>query len=300
MRNSISAVVVSFDDPLRLKECVQSLFNQVDMIVIVDNGNGCGLDEIAALPICFGKIHLIRNKHNRGLAAALNQGIRYSLDNAYTWTLLLDQDSVASEDMTLKMIRSYENLDDKTRKETAVLVPTVFDRKFREMLPSIIMTNFLNSKLRKPTHDSFVHFHITSGSLIKNETLPDIGLMNEYFFIDYIDFDYCFRVLNKGYKILLSRDALLSHALGARTQRLGLYFREHDAGRIYYQTRNRLFVLLKYGKKYKSFLYSETFRSIGKLFKIIVLESQKRQKLRMYFRGIRDLVREYDKLDVKF
>jgi len=36
-------------------------------------------------------------------------------------TLLLDQDSVASENMIPEMIRSYEDLDDEAREKTAVV-----------------------------------------------------------------------------------------------------------------------------------------------------------------------------------
>jgi hypothetical protein len=47
----------------------------------------------------------------------------------------------------------------------------------------------------------------------------------------------------------------------------------------------------KYGRKHRSFLYAEAFRFFNKLLKIILLESSKREKLRMYALGIIDFMR---------
>jgi rhamnosyltransferase len=296
MNNSICAVVVSFNEPLRLKECIRSLSGQTDKIIIVDNGSVRGLDDVSASLGFSGELHVIRNGRNVGLAAALNQGIRYSLDNAFKWTLLLDQDSSLTENMVPELLKSYAMLDPSERESTAAIVPVVIDRNFGEILPSVIMGGFINKKVRKPPRDVFVHFHITSGSLIRNEVFARTGLMNELLFIDYIDFDFCFRMLEANYRILLSTNAQLSHSLGERKGGMMLGLRQHASQRVYYQTRNRLFTIFKYGRKYRSFLFAESLRCVGKFFKIILLESHKKEKIRMYGKGIRDFIRDYEKL----
>ncbi len=296
----ICAVIVSYNSPEHVMSCIDASARQVDRIIVVDNSFESGTKAAFLKQGYSDKIQFIFNDSNRGLAAALNQGLQYSLQENYEWTLLLDQDSVPAGDMVSEMLRSYENLEDKTKEKTVMVAPLVFDNNFGKLLPSVVTTNLMNRKITNPDHDCFVHLHITSGSLLKNSALADIGLMNEYYFIDYIDFDYCFRVLNKGHKILLSRNAVLRHSLADCKRKLGLRFREHNAVRVYYQTRNRLFAALKYGGKYRSFLYSEILRFIGKLFKIIFLESNKREKLRMYLKGIRDFVQENHTLDTGF
>ncbi len=240
--------------------CIDSLENQADKIVVIDNSADQRVrNALLALPHA-NRIAFIFNDCNKGLAAALNQGIRYSLDNACKWTLLLDQDSILAESMIGEMLRSYNDLDEEAKKETALVVPTVYDRNFKKMLPSVITTNFLNKKIETPAGDCFVHFHITSGSLLKNELVSKIGLMNENLFIDYIDFDYCFRILDRNLRILLSKNALLYHSLAETKQKLFFQYREHQPVRVYYQTKNSLYTLFKYGKNYRSFLYFEIFR----------------------------------------
>lgn len=298
MVNSVCAVVVSYNSPEDLRSCINSLLPQVDQVVVVDNSDDSRTKEIlCALPEA-GKVAFIFNETNIGLGAALNQGLQYSMDANYQWTLFLDQDSVLADDMVADMLRSYGQLANEAKESVAMLVPVVFDRNFRKIVPSVITTSFLNKKVRNPSADCFVHFHITSGSLLKNVLVARIGFINAKLFIDYIDFDYCFRILNSELKILLSKKALLYHSLAETRQKLFFSYREHRPIRMYYQTRNSLYTMFKYGKKYRSFLYFEIFRLIRKPVKALLRESQKIQRLGMYFRGIRDFIREHEELDV--
>jgi rhamnosyltransferase len=290
--NKICAVIVSYNSPRNVTACINSSLNQVDKIVVVDNSSDIHLKKSIRNMKPSDKVSFIFNETNKGLGYALNQGLRNSLDNKYEWTLLLDQDSLLSNNMVAEMISSYKNLTD-VKKEVALIIPVIYDVNFKKTLPPIITTNFLNKKIKNPKKDTFVHFQITSGTMVKNEVIKYTGLMNEYFFIDYIDFDYCFRAADKGYKLLLSRNALLYHRLAEKKRKFFFSFREHEPFRVYYQTRNRLFALFSYGKRYKSFLYSESCRLVFKFFKIIAVESNKRQKLKMYFKGIKDFIIAY-------
>lgn len=300
MNTNICAVVVSYNSPELLNKCISSILPQVEKIIVIDNSSDAGarqrIKEIASRE----RVLLVLNEKNEGLGYALNQGIRHSCDNGYIWTLLLDDDSVLSDGMVDEMMRSYLNCDTDIQGTVAAIVPVVYDKDMDEYIPSVITTKTFNRKLRQPSSDAFIHFHITSGTLLNNAIVKRVGYMNERLFIDYIDFDYCFRLLNKGYKILLSKDALLYHSLGELQQTLFLRFREHNFMRVYYQSRNRLYALLKYGVTYNSFLFAESFRFASKLFKIIMLESNKAEKIRMYFKGIIDCIKDYKNLNAKF
>jgi rhamnosyltransferase len=293
--SKICAVIVSYNSAQNVMACINSSLNQVDKIIVVDNSSDAHLKNSVRNMKYPDKVSFIFNETNKGLGYALNQGLQYSVNNRCEWTLLLDQDSLLSDNMVAEMISSYRNLSDEAKKEVASIIPIIYDVNFKKTLSPIITTNFLNKKIKNPGKDAFVHFQITSGTMVKNEVIKYIGLMNEYFFIDYIDFDYCFRVLNKGYKLLLSKNALLYHKLAEKNHRLFFHFKEHQPFRVYYQTRNRLFTLFIYGKKYKSFLYSESCRFICKFFKILILESNKKEKIKMYRNGIKDFILQYKK-----
>ncbi|MEW6570846.1 MAG: glycosyltransferase family 2 protein [Nitrospirota bacterium] len=293
MNKSICAVIVSFNSPGKLKNCIDNSSYQVDEIIVVDNTTNPELKDKIGNIASSEKVRFIFNRENRGLGAALNQGITHSLKNNYFWTLLLDQDSMLTENMIDEMIRSYHNLRDDLRARTAAIVPLIYDSDFNKEIHAIVTTKLLNKKIKNHSGDAFIHFQITSGSMIRNDVIENIGLMNEYFFIDFIDFDYCFRILSKGYKILQSRNALLYHSLGEKKSRLFFQFREHnDPSRLYYQIRNRLLTLSAYGKNHRSVLYSESCRIFAKFFKVLFLEYNKQAKMKMFFRGIADFLRE--------
>lgn len=293
----ICAVIVSYHSPEDVASCLGAIVRQVGSVVVVDNSNDVAIKQVISERYSPERVSLICNESNEGLAAALNQGIRFSIEHRCRWTLFLDQDSLPSEGMVSEMLESYGRLDSKAKQETAMIVSTVLDERFNEIVPAVVTTKFLNRKVRKPAHDCFVHFHITSGSLIMNEAIKETGLMNEHLFIDYVDFDYCFRLLDRQYRILLSAKALLFHALGEKRRKLFLNYREHTPLRVYYQTRNRLYMIFRYGQKYRSFMLAESLRCISKFVKIIILESDKKEKIRLYGKGIRDFVKDYQELE---
>ncbi len=297
MDKNICSVIVSYNSPEKLQTCIDSSIEQTDKVVVVDNNSGHNIKSVIAGLSYPEKVLFIFNEENAGLGAAFNQGIRYSLEHGYEWTLLLDQDSVLSKNMVHEMLHSYDNLEPGEKEQTALLVPRIFDRNLMEELPPVVTSALFNKKIKDPDGDCFIHFHLTSGNLVKNRAVEKIGFMNEIFFIDYIDFDYCFRFLNNGFKILLSRKAFLEHSLGEKRYKMFMNFREHSPIRVYYQTRNRLFIVFKYGKKFKSVLYSEIYRFISKLPKILILETGKAEKTKMYFKGIIDFFKDYKKLN---
>lgn len=295
MNQSICAVIVSYNNPDKLKKCIESVIHQIDKIIIVDNS--CEETKEVIRKLSYpDKVFFILNLSNMGLGYALNQGIKYSLDNNFDWTLLLDQDSVLTENMLEEMMLSYNKMNASNQSQTAVIVPVVHDVDSNKEIPSIITTKLFNKKLYHPQKDTFVHFHITSGSLLKNNNIPKIGLPDETFFIDYIDYDYSFRIIEAKHNILLSKKALLMHSMAEQSHKYMFSFKEHDPKRLYYQTKNRLFVLLRYGKNFRSFFYEDIYRLIAKFFKILILEKNKIKKIKMMFLGVVDFIKYYNSI----
>jgi len=296
-RPNICAVIVSFKSPESVRSGIAFVRHQVNAVVVVDNSSDGVLVKSGIIGENEDRVCFILNSANMGLAEALNQGIRYSVEHGYEWTLLLDQDSRLTPGMVDEMLASYDGLDQSARKETAIVAPVVVDLEHKDTIPSVVTTKLMNKKIFIPEKDCFVHFHITSGSLLRNDAIPEIGLMNPNLFIDFVDFDYCFRALNTNYRILLSKNALLYHSLACSRKGFWGRFREHSPVRIYYQTRNGLYTAMKYGLKYRSYLYSEIFRLIRRPVKIVLLESEKTAKIKMYFRGIADFLKERRSLE---
>jgi rhamnosyltransferase len=279
-KESVGAVIVAFNDYASVLRLIESLQSQVSFICVVDNST---FDDKF---ICDSKdsaeIIYIKNKTNLGLGEALNIGIKKVLTLKTEWVLLLDQDSMVDFGMIENMLSSYYSANDKL---VAQIVPLVYDNNTLRYLPSLIFRRFGLKKIYAPKEDTFIDFQITSGSLIKKEIFEKIGFMDEKFFIDYIDFDYCFRLRSFKYKILLSKNALLHHSLGEKSFKMGICFIQHPNIRIFYQVRNRLIVMKRYSSVFPYFTANEIKNLILKLGKIIILEDDKKKKFQNYFKG---------------
>jgi len=107
---------------------------------------------------------------------------------------------------------------------------------------------------------------IASGTIINAKYLPDIGLMMEALFIDWVDMEWCWRARKKGYKIIGNADIIISHKLGEKSKNIGfrnVNIRSHI--RHYYITRNAFYLAL-YSKDLDIFhrvlLFLKSFRYI--------------------------------------
>ena len=92
---------------------------------------------------------------------------------------------------------------------------------------------------------------ITSGSIVNLSLIKTIGLFNENLFIDFVDAEFSYRVIQKGYVNLMFSNIILNHALGKLIEGRSLAnFKKtlritHSPVRVYYIIRNGLYLLLK-------------------------------------------------------
>lgn len=93
---------------------------------------------------------------------------------------------------------------------------------------------------------------ITSGSILNLNLIKKIGPFNEKLFIDFVDTEFSYRVIQKGYVNLMFSDILLNHALGKLIEgRSLLTFKKslriiHSPIRVFYITRNGLYLLFNF------------------------------------------------------
>lgn len=289
----VSAVVVTYHPDDRLAQRIEVLKRQVSSIWIVDNGSPSGtLDRLHKLESeANGEISLITNPENRGLAAGQNQGVAAAISQGCDWILLMDQDSEPDKDMVAEMLAAAREYP--TPERIGFLAPRHDDE--RGLPASWVYIRQRWCLLgRRPVAAGQVEdrtaFVMASGCLVSRERIQEIGPMREEFFIDYIDYDFSFRVRRAGYRILVVGSANLKHRLGEHKEAkfLGFKksFREHQADRRYTIYRNRIRVIFSHGFQFPEFLQFE-FLSIAKDFaQLLIWESKKSAKLSAILSGI--------------
>ena len=102
-----SAVVVTYHPRTKDIEGLAKLCAQVDLLIVVDNGStGAELQQIRRAREELG-FTLIENGENRGIAAALNTGVRKAQNEGCRWVGLFDQDSAVTEGFIAAMIAEF-------------------------------------------------------------------------------------------------------------------------------------------------------------------------------------------------
>ena len=280
MMCKVAAIIVSYNPDSNLFDSINLLLNQVEKVIIVDNGSKEKYVKYIK-SINEDKIEIILNKENLGIATALNIGVRKALENGYEWILTMDQDSKASPDMVKKMFNVYNSINREERKDILSIFPNFVD----ERIQSIEENSNMNSY-------EYVDADITSGNLLRKEVFEKVGFFDDSLFIDLVDTDFCMRLNEKGIKMIKIRDAVLYHSLGESKTIKGILgsfnTSNHSALRRYYMTRNRFYIWEMY-KGLNSFTLNRDKKLFKKEFvKIILGEKDKVNKIKMVLRGYKD------------
>ena len=283
MKNNVCGVIVTYNIGLKFYECFNAIINQVEKIVIVDNGsNEETLNVLKDIKREYD-IVIIYNNVNMGIANALNLGVKYALDNKYEWLLTMDNDSKATENMVQVMLNCYETCF-KSDKNVVGMFPGYIEKitiQDKEMCISTLGNYSYNE----------IGFDNTSGNLVKLDIFKNVGYFKEELFIDSVDHDFCMRVKEAGKKMIKVKNAKLLHNLGNMKVYnifgIKINCSNHSALRRYYVTRNRCYMRKRY-KNDKEYMKYDRKTFINENLKIILFEEDKINKIRMSIKGYKD------------
>ena len=268
-----------------------SLYQQIDHVIIVDNGSDAATIEcLKAIEIEFSThVTFVYNPTNQGLAAAQNIGIKLAESMNCEWILLLDDDSTLAPDMVANMLSFYHNCNNPN---VTILAPRLIERDMgNDMGYFLAKFKLCPRATLYGCSNLSVMYAIASGSLIKADLFKKIGYMNEEFFIDYIDIDFCLRVKQIGGLIIAVASAILVHKVGDKSLHkagvVNVITSNHSALRRYYIYRNRKEVWRKYLRIFPRFVFYDIMAAVYDVLRIAIFEDNKREKLKQICRGLR-------------
>jgi rhamnosyltransferase len=243
--SDVCAVIVTLDPDLKIfSQLIAAISGQVREWVIVDNGSTetC----LAAFKNYLqgsSHRHLILLGENKGIAAAHNCGIRWALQLKCSHILLLDHDSIPAADMVGHLL-TLESTLLTAGKNVGAVGATSVDRRTTTRCGFVQKHGFFIRRRYPDAPEDYIKtdFLISSGTLIRSAALQHIGLMNEGYFIDHVDTEWCFRANHLGYGLFGSGKAILYHCLGDSVIKIWFArWREipkHNPLRNYYMSRN--------------------------------------------------------------
>ena len=186
----------------------------------------------------IGNMSYICNKANIGIAKAQNVALREILKGDYEYVVFLDQDTRVAVDYPSQIAMEFSRIDND---RLAVLGPQVVNAVTGGQYASAIHKYEISENgfsLRK-------HI-ISSGSCMSINALKDVGLMWGELFIDFVDFEWCWRAASKGYQCGVTSHLQISHHVGQRELSIGKYKVIISAQqRYFYQYRNFIWLIQK-------------------------------------------------------
>ena len=288
----VCGVVVTYHPDGEVELNLRALVREFGHVLIVDNGS---LPEtVAMLAIIPGTTFLALGK-NVGVAAALNRGAEWARQRAFQWIATFDQDSMPAQGLAEGLWAAHLRHPHAAIVGPCLLEEASRDREYRWVCRHKTWPGMYQRVECGDSDLSGVTVTITSGSLIQLGVWEELGGFAERLFIDYVDIDYCLRVIRQGHEIVIAAQTFLHHKLGARTtgRLLGWDLRptHHAAFRHYYIARNRVEVWRRHALAVPHWALFDFAYACSNGLRVVALESNKWTKLKAMLLGTWDGLR---------
>lgn len=221
MNNGVFAIIVFFNPDISLIESAyESIISQVDYIVYVDN-NSKNRKNLISWFKSKERIHYLLNTDNKGIAYAQNVGISCAIEKGASHVVLFDQDSVIDQHFISTLLETEKEC---LNNDIKVGVVSPVYQSFDGIKYPIVTLQ--NGRVHRIKQDSIIDYKIishsiASGQLIRTSIFKEVGLMKDNYFIDMVDFEFCFRILRFGYKCIVTNKAIMHHKLGDNQLKIG-------------------------------------------------------------------------------
>ena len=265
----ITIIIPNYNGELHLKTCIPSVLNQTYKdykLVLVDNGSDD--ESIDYITKAVSGSIIFKMDYNAGFAKAVNEGIKYSLDNLKSdYILLLNNDIELDSKFLEYGINAFNNVPDASF--IAVKMMNYFERDIIDDCGDTIKFNGGSPVARghgekdigqydKPDYV----FGVCAGAgFYKKELFKNVGLMDDNFIAYYEDFDFSFRAELMGYKAYFEPKAICYHKRGGTSSllRKGYQTEMCERNLVYFRFKN---YPLKYFLLYQFHFFFSRIRRI--------------------------------------
>lgn len=236
----LSIVILSYNTKDILIDCLNSLEkikNEVNFeVIVVDNGSTDGsVEAINNLKSKINNLKLVCNADNLGFAKG-NNSARIHIKTKYV--LFLNSDTLVKKDslkLTLDYLKSHKNVgaitcrvklqsgEDDPDTRRSFPTPWVALTHFSKLDRAFPNIRFLSNYWIKTHPDKLQEIEVLQGAfaMIPKSVLDKIGWFDESYFLDGEDIDLCWKIKQRGLKIVYHPDASITHLKGASKGKKG-------------------------------------------------------------------------------
>jgi GT2 family glycosyltransferase len=254
MLKPVAIILLNWNTPGHTINCIASLKQYANEalfdIIVADNGSTDG--SLALIKVQFPGLIYIDNQENLGFAEGNNRALTYSIEQGYAYSLVMNTDTQIDEDIVTGLSTHLEH-----HPEAAAVQPAIYwiHNKTniwngRGCFNSILGITYSDKSISQPSIAFKTAEWLTGCCLmIRNSALAKGGLFNKQFFLYYEDVDLSFRLRRAGYELHYLPACKMYHEAGV-SAKVNVKKREGTLSPVihYYTSRNRIWVLRRYGK----------------------------------------------------
>lgn len=254
----LSIIIVNYRTYELTKQTIESVINKDHPfsyeICVVDNASSDGsLEKLQgdfSKESADGLIKFFANIENNGFAFANNIAIKQTTAK---YVLLLNSDTIVVDDCLRKCISYMESDKNIGALGCKVVLPDgSLDKACRRSFPDINVSFYRMTGFSRifPKSKRFGRYNLTyldenetyevdslvgAFMLVRSDTIKEVGLLDESFFMYGEDIDWCYRIKAAGWKIIYYGDPKIIHYKGASSkQKIRLIYEFHRAMHIFY------------------------------------------------------------------
>lgn len=234
-RPDLSIVIVNWNTIGILRDCLKSVFDNLGSreteVIVVDNASTDGSP--AMVESEFPAVSLIKNKDNRGFAAANNQGFEIAKGRHI---LLLNSDTIVHGDVLDKSVQYMDDHPDIGAFSCRVLNPDGTMQPNTSQFPSLLNLVILLTGLWRlksiPFFDRYRmlnwdrldarNVEVVAGCymMVNAKALAEIGPLDENFFFFGEETDWCVRFREAGWRVHCAPVGEITHLGGGSAKKL--------------------------------------------------------------------------------
>jgi len=253
MPKPVALLLLNWNTPLYTANCISSLLIHADNslfdIIVADNGSTDG--SLQRLTAQFPQLIFLDNKENLGFAEGNNKAIQYSINQGYTYSLIMNNDTEVDNDLVTTLLNHLKEYP-----AAAAVQPAIYWMHDKKQIwngagcynpfTGRVYAQKKNNAEKVP----YVKAKWLTGCcmLVRNTVLKKEGIFNSQFFLYYEDVELSFRIRSAGHELHYLPKATLYHEAGASGQ-LSSKEKEGTLSPVihYYVSRNHIWFLRKFG-----------------------------------------------------
>ena len=223
IEKKVSIILVNYKnykDTIKCLDSLKKVMYQNLSIIVVDNNSKDDSFEILK-EYEDDRIIVMESGFNGGFAFGNNFGIRKALENDSDYVLLLNNDTVVDSDFLMPLLQVAEN-----DKHVGIVTSRIMFYPDTDRIwyagGKVDWNNLranhcgLGEKIsEKFSQKSTVDFASGCCMLIPKNTIKEVGLLPEEYFMYYEDMDYCIMVADKGLKIEYVPESVIYHCVSS-------------------------------------------------------------------------------------